>query len=360
MRRRSFLQLSLCALAASALPQSLRAVEIAKLRELAATKGLHFGTAVSERQLKRPEFVSLLTEQCSILVAENQMKWRATQPEQDRYDFTTADFFMDFAESYRIPARGHNLCWHEHNPEWLEAAATPETAVSLLRSHIQTVAGRYKGRIHSWDVVNEAIRPDHHNHNGMVNSVWLKTIGEDYVEIAFRAAAEADPSALLTYNDFDIETDAPEQERKREAILAMLHRFHNKHVPIHAVGVQAHLRPKGEALSWNGLNRFLKEVKKLKLQVYVTELDVDDQEFPAEIAERDRLVAETYRSFLENILRQKSAKAVLTWCLSDRDSWLQGFRPRKDGLPQRPLPFDADLNPKPAFFALRETISARK
>src|SRR6266851_1014063 len=362
MQRRSFVQLSLGALAASALPLSLKAAESARLREIAAAKGLLFGAAVSDPQLKRPELAALLAEQCSVLVAENQMKWRAAHPEQDRYDFTAADFFMDFAESHRIPARGHNLCWHEHNPAWVEATATSENAAGLLRSHIQTVAGRYKGHIHSWDVVNEAIRPDHHNHNDIVNSVWLKTIGEDYVELAFRAAAEADPSALLAYNDYDIETDAPEQEKKREAILAMLRRFRKKQVPIHALAVQSHLRPHGDPLTWNGLNKFLKEVKKLKLEVYVTELDVDDQPFPADIPERDRLVSEIYRGYLENILRQKSVKAVLTWCLSDRDSWLQGFRPRKDGLPQRPLPFDADLYPKPAFAALRDAfaVAARR
>ena len=357
MQRRSFLQLSLGALAASALPRSLRAAESTKLREIAASKGLLFGSAVSYAQLNRPELAALLVDQCSILVSENDMKWRAMHPEPDRYDFARADAFMNFAESHRIPARGHNLCWHEHNPASLEATATPENAVSLLRSHIQTVVGRYKGRIHSWDVLNEAIRPDHHNHNDMVNSVWLKTIGEDYLELAFRAAAEADPSALLTYNDYDVETGAPEQEKKRKAILAMLRRFRKKHVPIHALGVQSHLRPHGDPLTWNGLNQFLKEVKKLKLEVYVTELDVDDQAFPADIPERDRLVAEVYRSYLENILRQKSVKAVLTWCLSDRDSWLQGFRPRKDGVPQRPLPFDADLHPKPAFTALRDALS---
>jgi endo-1,4-beta-xylanase len=360
MLRRSFVQVSLGALAASALPFRFEGAELAKLGEIAATKGLLFGTAVSDRQLKRPEFAALLADQCSILVAENQMKWRATHPEQDHFDFSAADFFMEFAESHGLPARGHNLCWHEYNPDWLEAAATPENAVSLLRTHIQTVAGRYKGRIHSWDVVNEAIRPDHHNHNDMVNSVWLKNIGEDYVELAFRAAAKADPHALLTYNDYDIETDASEQERKRESILAMLHRFSKKRVPIHAIGVQAHLRPHGAQLTWNGLNRFLNEVRKLKLEIFVTELDVDDQEFPADIPERDGLIGEVYRSFLENIVRQKSLKAILTWCLSDRDSWLQGFRPRKDGLAQRPLPFDADLMPKPAFIALREAIAGRK
>jgi endo-1,4-beta-xylanase len=360
MQRRTFLQLSAGALAASAFPGSLRAQEIAKLRELAATTGLYFGSAVSFSQMNRPDVANLLTEQCSILVSENDLKWRATQPEPDRYDFTRADAFMAFAESHKILARGHNLCWHEHNPDWLEATVTPENAVSLMRTHIQTVVSRYKGRIHSWDVVNEAIRPDHHNPHDMVNSLWLKNIGEDYVEIAFRAAAKADPSAPLTYNDYDMETDSPEQEQKRQSILAMLRRFHKKRVPIHAVGVQAHLRPQGKPLTWNGLNRFVKDVRKLKLQVYVTELDVDDQVFPGDTAERDRLVAEVYKSFVQNILRQKSVKALLTWCLSDRDSWLQGFRPRSDGLPQRPLPFDADLNAKPAFFALRDALAKHK
>jgi endo-1,4-beta-xylanase len=359
MHRRNFLQLSLSALAASALPSSSHSAELPKLREIAISKGNFFGTAVSDSQLKRPDFTPLLLDQCSILVAENQMKWRATHPEQDRFDFTQADFFMDFAESHHIPLRGHNLCWHEHNPPWLDSAITAQNAVSLLTTHIQTVAGRYKGRIHSWDVVNEAINPSHHNRNGMVNSLWLQNIGEDYVELAYRTAAKADPSAILTYNDYGIETDAPTQQDKREAVLAMLRRLTKKGVPIEALGVQSHLRTNEGIPAWKGLNKFLKEIEKLKMQVFVTELDVDDSAIPADIPERDRQVAELYRSFLENILRHKSVRAVLTWCLSDRDSWLQGFRPRKDGLPQRPLPFDAELNPKPAFFALRDALSSR-
>ena len=360
MQRRSFVQSALGAIALSAFPRLSGATPIDSLRQIAAGRHLLFGAAVSDPQLKRADLRALLGEQCSILVAENQMKWRATHPEQDRFDFAAADRFMDFAESNHTPVRGHNLCWHEHNPDWLEAAAKPENAVTLLRTHIQTVAGRYQGRIHSWDVVNEAIRPDHHNHNDMVNSLWLKNIGEDYLEIAYRAAAEADPSALLTYNDYDIETDRPEQERKRESILAMLYRFREKHIPIHAVGVQAHLRPKGDPLTWNGLNKFLEKIEKLKLQVYVTELDVDDSALPADIEERDRIIGDLYRDYLENMLRHNSVKAVLTWCLSDRDTWLQGFRPRQDGLPQRPLPFDAELKPKPAFSALRDVLAAHR
>jgi endo-1,4-beta-xylanase len=359
LQRRSFIQLSAGAIAACAFPRTWAAESAVALREIAAQRGLLVGTAVSYAQLHRPEFTTLLADQCSILVSENDMKWRATQPEKDRFDFTRADAFIDFATAHEIPARGHNLCWHEHNPEWLEATATKENAVVLLKTHIQTVAGRYKGRIHSWDVVNEAIKPEHKNHNDMVNSVWLKTIGEDYLPIAFRAAADADPAALLTYNDYGIETDAPDHEKKREAILALLHRLRKKGVPLHAMGIQSHLRAHSAPPSWNGLNKFFQQLEKLNLQVYLTELDVDDSELPADIPERDRLVAELYRSYLDNALRHNSVKAVLTWGFSDRDSWLNGFRPRKDGVPQRPLPFDDDLQPKPAFTALHDAIAAR-
>jgi endo-1,4-beta-xylanase len=359
MHRRDFLQLSLVSLAASALPASLKSAELPKLRELAHSKGLFFGTAVSDSQLRRADFTPLLLEQCSILVAENQMKWRATHPEQNRFDFTQADTFLNFAESHHLPARGHNLCWHEYNPPWLDSAITPQNAVSLLTTHIQTVITRYKGRIHSWDVVNEAIDPTQKNPQGLRNSLWLQNIGEDYVELAHRTAAKADPAALLAYNDYDIETDSPAQQAKREAVLAMLQRFVKKGVPIHAVGVQSHLRTNEGTPTWNGLNKFLLEVEKLNLQVYITELDVDDQFMPADIPERDRQVAEIYRSFLDTVLRHNSVKAVLTWCLSDRDSWLQSFRPRKDALSQRPLPFDAQLNPKPAFFALRDSLAPK-
>jgi len=359
MRRRDFVQLSLSTLAASTLPSSSRAAELPKLRDLASSKGILFGTAVSGSQLHRSDFTPLLLDQCSILVAENQMKWRATHPEPDRFDFTQADFFMDFADSHHLLARGHNLCWHEHNPPWLDAAITQQNAVSLLTTHIQTVVARYKGRIHSWDVLNEAIDPSHKNPQGLRNSLWLQNIGEDYVELAYRTAAKTEPAALLTYNDFDIETDAPAQEAKRQAILAMLQRFIKKGVPIHALGVQAHLRTNEGIPTWTGLDKFLLEIEKLNLQVYVTELDVDDQFMTADVPERDRQVAEIYRSFLDSVLRHISVKAVLTWCLSDRDSWLQNFRPRKDGLPQRPLPLDAQLNPKPAFFALRDSFASK-
>jgi endo-1,4-beta-xylanase len=359
LHRRSFIQLSSAALAGAACPRALIAESETPLREVAAQKRLLVGTAVSNAQLQRPEFTALLAEQCSILVSENDMKWRATQPEKDRFEFARADAFMEFADAHQISARGHNLCWHEYNPDWLEATATKENADALLKTHIQTVVARYRGRVHSWDVVNEAIKPADKNHHDMVNSVWLKTLGEDYLAIAFRAAAEADPGALLTYNDYDLERDTNEQEKKREAVLALLRRLRKKGVPLHAIGIQSHLHANSNPGTWNGLNKFLREIERLNLQAYLTELDVDDRELPSDISERDRLVAELYRNLLDNALRHNCVKAVLTWGFSDRGTWLNGFHPRKDQAPQRPLPYDADLHPKPAFYSIRDSIVAR-
>jgi len=358
MHRREFLQLSLGAVAAAASAQQQPPSPIPRLRDLALSRSLFFGTAVSDSQLHRPDFTPLLLDQCSILVPENQMKWTATHPAPDRFDFTQADFFANFAESNHLLMRGHNLCWHEHNPPWLEQTVTPQNASKIFTDHIRTVVSRYQGRIHSWDVVNEAIRPEHKNPHDLTTSIWLTNLGEHYIDLAFRTARDADPNALLTYNDFDIETDAHDQQQKREAVLALLHRLKNKGTPLDALGIQAHLRTNQGTPTFTQLPKFLKEIEKLDLQIFVTELDVDDQFLPADIAERDRQVADLYRSFLSTVLPHHSLRAVLTWCFSDRDSWLQHFRPRKDGLPQRPLPFDADLNPKPAFFALRDAFAS--
>ncbi len=360
MQRRSFLQLSLGTLAASTIARATQHRSAGTLREIGDAKGLLVGTCVSYVELQRPELTTLLANQYSVLVPEIEMKWRATHPAPDRYDFTRADALMTFAEAQHLRVRGHNLCWHQYNPEWLEATATSENAANLLRTHIQTVAGRYKGRIHSWDVVNEAIKPEHHNPHDMQNSIWLKTLGEDYVDLAFRTAAEADPSALLTYNEYDLERDTPDQQAKRDAVLALLRRMRKKNTPLHALGVQSHLRAHlDESNTWRGLNEFLKEAEKLNLQIYLTELDVDDSELPADIPERDRLVANLYRDYLQNALRHQSVKAVLTWGFTDPDTWLNRHKPRKDGTPQRPLPFDADLHPKPAFFAVRDSLAAK-
>jgi endo-1,4-beta-xylanase len=346
MLRRDFARLLL----ASAMKTD---AQLARLRDLGAKRGLLVGSTVSYAELQRPAFTNLLAQQAGIVVSENDMKWTRIHPEPDRYDFSRGDALVDFASAHQQKVRGHNLCWHEHNPAWLERVATRENAADLLRAHIAAVAGHYAGRIHSWDVVNEAV-----DVNGLRDSIWLRLIGPEYLELAFRAAAAADPHALLTYNDYDLEQDTPQHERKRQAVLQLLRSFRERKTPIHALGIQSHLKAGPNASSWTGLHAFLDQVAKLDLQIFVTELDVDDSALTADVAARDRGVSELYRDYLSSVLQHRQVKAVLTWGLTDADSWLNHAKPRSDGLPQRPLPFDADLNPTPAFYAMRDAIEA--
>lgn len=351
MTRRTFLALAAAASAVSALP----AYETT-LREAARGNGLFLGTAVSRRQLLEPAFRDLIAHQADIVVCENDMKWGPIHPQPGVYDFTGGDLLMKFAEAQDIALRGHNLCWYEQLPAWFPSFATPANTEELLRLHIATVVGHYKGRVQSWDAVNEAIQVSEKQRGGYRDSIWYRNLGPRYIEIAFRAAAEMDPHAVLTYNDYDLEQDSEAFEAKRAAVLAMLRSLKDKGVPVQALGLQSHLKAGGPAETWEPLNRFLGEIEKLGLQVYVTELDVNDETLPGDQTERDAAVAGMYRSYLSNVLQHKSVRAVLTWGMSDRDTWLNGFKRRKDGLPQRPLPFDASLQPTPVYFAMLEAI----
>jgi endo-1,4-beta-xylanase len=328
------------------------------LREIAADKNLLAGSAVSFAELQRPDFTSLLAQQANIVVSENDMKWEGIHPEPDRFDYRRADALLKFAQEHRQQLRGHNLCWHQQLPPWFKQAATPRNAADLLQRHITEVAGHFAGQIHSWDVVNEAVQVEDGRPDGLRNSPWLQLIGPQYIEIAFRTASKADGRALLTYNDYDLEQAGPKHDAKRQAVLQLLTALRNRDVPINALGLQSHLKTNGKAYDWAGLHNFLEQVERLGLQVFVTELDVNDSDLPANITERDRAVGELYRDYLENVLRHSSVKAVLTWGLTDKDTWLNSFAPRKDKLPQRPLPFDGELKPTPVFYAMRDAISA--
>ena len=328
------------------------------LREIAAGKNLLAGSAVSFAELRRPDFTSLLAQQAGIVVSENDMKWEIIHPEPDRFDYRRADALLNFAKSHSQQLRGHNLCWHQQLPRWFKQDATPRNAADLLQRHITEVAGHFAGQIHSWDVVNEAVQVEDGRPDGLRNSPWLQLIGPKYIDIAFQTASKADRHALLTYNDYDLEQDSPKYEAKRRAVLQLLTTLRNRNVPINALGLQSHLRATAKPIDWTGLHKFLEQVERLGLQVFVTELDVNDSALPGDITERDRAVGELYRDYLKNVLQHSSVRAILTWGLTDKDTWLNSFTPRKDKLPQRPLPFDEDLKPTPAFYAMRDTISA--
>jgi endo-1,4-beta-xylanase len=329
------------------------------LKAVGATHGLLTGCAVNVRALRDDKpYAGLVASQSSILVAENAMKWQALHPAPDTYTFEAADGLIAFAESRRIKIRGHNLCWHLYNPQWLSAIA-PGQGSAVLREHIERVAGRYAGRMHSWDVVNEAIEPRDGRADGLRNSPWLTLAGPDYIELAFKTARAADPTALLCYNDYGIEGENEEARRKRQAILLLLHRLKTRAIPIDAVGIQCHLTAGNPNAFGPGLMDFLREIRGMDLQVFLTELDINDRQLPADQATRDAAVAGTYARFLDLVLTEPAVTCLLTWGITDKYTWLNTEKARPDHLPERCLPFDADYKPKPAFAAMRTSIAHR-
>jgi len=382
--RREFGRGALALGAAAALPGWLRAeandAEAAleswtgtnSLRAHAAARGLLYGAAVNPAFLDvdgvaaggtRDGYTLLIQEQASIVVAENAMKWAGLRPGPSVFDFALADKLMRFAGLAGQRVRGHNLCWHEGLPFWFKSAVNKTNARTYLIQHIQTVAGRYRGQIHSWDVVNEGINPDDGRPDGLRKTPWLELIGPDYLELAFHTAAAADPQAKLTYNDYGIELDTAKQSLKRDRVLALLRRFKEQGAPVHAVGVQSHLQADGPQPG-AGLQSFIRDAAKLDLEVFVTEMDVNTHSLQGGPEAQDAAVAQVYREYLSTVLAEPNVPIALTWGITSAHSWLnqmhESWAKRPDGARQRPLPFDDDLNPTPAFLALRWALDSAR
>lgn len=328
------------------------------LRERAEAKGLLYGAAVETRGLSETDFADCLARECSILVPENELKWARVRPSQNQFNFAGSDRLAEFASQHQMKFRGHTLVWHGSVPAWLTETATSRNAEELLENHISTVVKRYAGRVHSWDVVNEAVYLGSEGVNGLRNNLWHRLLGPSYIDTAFRTAAAADPNALLVYNDYGLDIDDDEQNARRARVLQLLERLKSDGVPVHALGTQAHLWAGESRFNPTKLRQFLRDVADLGLKILVTELDVVDRNLPRDIARRDRGVADTYRAYLDAALDEPAVIGVLTWGLSDRRTWLTRSRPRRDGAPVRPLPFDSQMRPKPAYEAIAAAFDA--
>jgi endo-1,4-beta-xylanase len=352
--RRQFLAQTAAATLAT-LPLRTLAQSQATLKSAASSRGLLVGCCVHAKALReQPDYAALVKQQMSILVAENEFKFGPLHPTPTTFFFDDADTIIHFAEQNGMKMRGHNFVWHRALPAWFATYVTPQNAEQVLVNHIETVAGRYKGRIHSWDVVNEAIQVSDNLPNGMRNSPWQKVL-PNYIDIAFRTARRVDPHALLTYNDYGIEAEDAASTAKRSAILNLVRGMQQRGVPIDASGIQSHIHagPKSDGSHTYGpaLTQFMDDVQKLGLKMMLTEMDVNDRDLPADIPTRDKAVAELYASYLNTTLANPNVLALLTWGITDRSTWLNHEGARKDGLPERCLPFDPDLKPTPAFFA---------
>ena len=332
------------------------------LKAHAAARGLLTGCAVNANLFREDEdFRKLLAEQYNIVVPENCLKWNMLRPTADTYNFADADSLVAFAEDHGMKVRGHNFVWHEALPTWFAATVTKDSAQKFLVDHIHTVGERYKGKIHSWDVVNEAIWiPDGRSDGLRSSTPWFEMLGPGYIDLAFKTARQADPTALLTYNDYGIEYDNEEDGKKRTAVLALLRRMKANNVPLDALGIQSHIHAVSKDSFSKGVRDLADGAQALGLHVFVTELDVNDDAVATDnTAERDRIVADVYRSYLSTALDGPQVKAVLTWGASDKNTWLNKgtkFRKQHPDRLQRPLPFDPNYAPSPAFFAMRDSF----
>jgi endo-1,4-beta-xylanase len=253
--------------------------------------------------------------------------------------------------------RGHTLVWEQSLPYWFDDSVASGNAERVMTDHITSVVGHYAGKVSSWDVVNEAVQLEDGRPDGLKASPWLKLLGPGYIETAFRAAHEADPKAQLVYNENWIEPDDSGSEKRRQTVLTLLTDLKKKNVPIHALGIQSHIFAEANATG-SKFRRFLQEVEGLGLSIIVTEMDVRDKHLPADVATRDRMVAEQYQKYLSFLLQFESVRTVLTWGLSDRYTWLAYNNKRSDGLALRPLPYDAELKPTLAWEAIAGAIDS--
>ncbi|WP_274652135.1 endo-1,4-beta-xylanase [Paenibacillus humicola] len=326
---------------------------VPKLHE--AFKG-HFkiGAAVNPRTLTAQR--ELLAHHFNSVTAENEMKFERLHPAEAQYTFEHADRLTAFAKDRGMGVRGHTLVWHNQTPDWVfengdGGAASRQTLLARMKSHINTVVSRYKGSIYAWDVVNEAVSDK--NGELLRPSKWRDIAGEDFIAKAFEYAHEADPEARLYYNDYN--ESVPE---KREKIYALVKSLKEQGVPVHGIGLQAHWNL--ERPSVDDIREAIERYASLGMTLQITELDVsvflhDDRRTDLTAPEEGMLErqAERYERIFR-LFKEYAANidSVTFWGAADDYTWLDNFPVR--GRKNWPLLFDAEHNPKPSFWSVME------
>jgi endo-1,4-beta-xylanase len=318
------------------------------LRSLAEPRGLHIGVAVNPNPLELDRrYSQLVSTHFNAISPENEMKWEFIHPERVRYDFTDGDRIVRFAQENDQAVYAHLLVWDSQLPQWLtEGGYSREEWIEILREHIYSVVGHYRGQIYAWDVVNEPLTDE-----GLLrDTIWLRNIGPEYIALALRFAHEADPNAGLFINEFNAEG----LSRKSEAMYALAQGLLNQGLPLHAIGMQMHIYLRGDP-THQDLAANLARLGALGLEVYITEMDVQTYFNPSPPEERLRLQGERYSAILATCLQAPNCKAFITWGVTDATSWI----PSHKGHPDVPLLFDEAYQPKPAFTAVRETLQQK-
>jgi endo-1,4-beta-xylanase len=340
----------------------------------------HFliGTSIDRRELSGADPMALpfIAKHFNSVTAENAMKWERIHPEPGSYYFDLADSIVDYAQDNGMAVVGHVLVWHSQTPDWvfrdsLGNQLNREALLERMKDHIQTVVGHYRGKVLGWDVVNEAVDED----GSLRQTPWLRIIGDDYIEMAFRYAHEADPEAELYYNDYN-----NEEPLKRAGVTAIIRDLKEKGIPVDGVGIQGHWHLNSP--DFTIVDESINEYANLGVKVMITEMEINVLPTPAwlygaEISKtaeyRDSLnpyinelpdsvevqLADRYAALFRLLLRHSdSVSRVTFWGINDGYSWKNDWP--IPGRTNYPLLFDRDYNPKPAYYAVLKEASKLK
>lgn len=299
----------------------------------------YFGTATDPNTFSDSTVKLIVTSDFGAVTPENSMKWDATEPSRGNFVFTNADSLVNFATSNGRLIRGHTLVWHSQLPSWVSSIGDKNTLTSVIQNHVSVVAGRYKGKIYAWDVVNEVFNDD----GSFRSSVFYRLLGESFIDIAFKAARAADPNAKLYINDYSL--DGP--GAKVDAMIALIGRLKSRGVPIDGVGSQAHLIV-GQV---GGVATQLQRLAATGLDVAITELDI---RIPKPVTSSLLTQQQNdYNTVTKACLNISKCVGITVWGVSDKYSWVDSTFPTYDA----PLLWDDYFNRKAAYTGVDSALN---
>jgi endo-1,4-beta-xylanase len=309
----------------------------------AAESGRYFGAALDPDALDERRYRDLAATQLTCVTPENAMKWGSVEPLRGEVDWKRADELVAFAKAHGQKVRGHTLVWHSQLPLWLISGAfSPDELKGLMVAHIAAEAGRYRGAIYAWDVVNEPFAED----GSWRKSIWHEAMGPGYAAIALGAARAADPGAKLYINDYNVETAGP----KMRALYDLVASLKRDGVPIDGVGLQSHFVAGAAPADFRAV---VQKFASLGVDVAVTELDLRIR-LPAD-ARALAAQADDYASVVRACRETARCVGVTTWGVADDRSWIPSFFSGYGAA----LPFDEHYRPKPAVAAIIEAFTEK-
>ena len=329
---------------------------------LKGVSAFKIGAAIDVYRLQTDSlYKNTLLNQHSSITIENAVKWQTVHPSQNSFDFSGGDYIADFCKANNKRLHGHCLIWYQANPDWLNIFTGDSLAwENLFKTHIKTVVAHYKGKATSWDVVNEAF----HDADGTLRvqdiragnnldggCIWAQHIGADYIARAFLYAHEADPDALLFYNEYGQEWN----DAKTSSIINMVNDFKARGIPISGLGLQMHTDINA---SNDGIAKAIQKLATTGLLIHISELDVSvnqsndpalsySTDLQKKQADKYAFIATQFKT-----LPKAQQYGITTWNVGDKDSWIRNYLKHQDW----PLLFDDNYAKKPCYFSFRDAV----